>query len=93
MWANDFESERIEVSGPTQVYVPRKDIGFHFCPTCGGLAYWRWLRLREDGRRRIAVNLRMAEDPQAVGAIAVRHLDGLGEWKEVTRGSVGDMWC
>ena len=91
LWAYDFEGEGIEVSGETKAYVPAKDIGFHFCPSCGGLAYWRGVRPRDDGRRRIAVNLRMA-DPQAVSAIAVRHLDGLGEWKEVTRGSVGDMW-
>jgi hypothetical protein len=93
LWAYDFEGEGIEVSGPTQVYTPATDIGFHYCPSCGGLAYWRALRQRDDGRRRIAVNLRLAEDPQAVGGIGVKHLDGLGDWKDVRDGRcVKDMW-
>ncbi len=92
LWAYDFEGEGIEVSGPTQAYIPVKDLGFHSCPRCGGLAYWRAVRLRDTGQRRIAVNLRLADDPQAVGGIAVRHLDGLADWEEVTRGCVKDMW-
>ena len=93
LWAYDFEGERIEVSGPTQAYVPANNIGFHFCPSCGGLAYWRALTQRDDGRRRIAVNLRLAEDPQAVGDVPVEHLDGIADWKEVRDGRcVGDMW-
>ena len=35
----------------------------HVCPTCGCVAYWRALEAGEDGRRRIAVNLRLA-DPE-----------------------------
>lgn len=76
LWAYDFEGERIEVSGPTQIYM-RGDrwIEFHFCPTCGCIAYWRALDPGEDGRRRIAVNLRLAE-PGAVAQIPIRHFDG-----------------
>jgi len=93
LWAYDFEGEGIAVSGPTSVYMPVTDIGFHFCPSCGGLAYWRAVRQRDDGRRRIAVNLRMAEDPQVVGGIAVSHLDGFGDWNEVRDGRcVKDVW-
>ena len=93
LWAYDYEGEGIEVSGPTQVYTPGKDLGFHFCPSCGGLAYSRALAPRDDGRRTIAVNLRLAEDPHAVGGIVVRHLDGLENWKELRNGRcVKDMW-
>jgi len=94
LWAYDFEGERISVTGPTKAYLHgEKTIGFHFCPECGCIAYWRALSRREDGRRRIAVNLRLA-DPEAVGAIAVKHLDGLNTWKGVPRDArhVADMW-
>lgn len=94
LWAYDFEDEGIRVSGPTRVYAwGDREIGFHFCPDCGCVAYWRALKVRADGRRRIAVNLRLAE-PEAVGAIAVHHLDGLESWKHLPRSSqcVADMW-
>jgi hypothetical protein len=55
LWAYDFENEGIRVAGPTQAYVRGDEIGFHFCPTCGCVAYWRALKAGEDGRRRIAV--------------------------------------
>jgi hypothetical protein len=123
LWAYDFEGERIQVSGPTRAYSRgEKGIGFHFCETCGGLAYWRAFKPREEeheeysplrpshligatvtspasasrageGRRRIAVNLRLAMKPDDVAAIPIRHLDGLESWKELRDGrTVGDMW-
>ena len=58
LWAYDYEDEGIHVSGPTQAYVRGKAIGFHFCPACGCVAYWRSLEPDKEGRRRIAVNLR-----------------------------------
>jgi hypothetical protein len=94
LWAYDYENERIRVSGPTRFYAwGDRAIGFHFCPDCGCVTHWRALKPREDGRRRIAVNLRLAE-PEAVGAIAIKHLDGLESWKDVPRTSrcVADMW-
>jgi len=93
LWAYDYEGEGISVSGATQVYSPGTAIGFHFCGTCGGLAYWRGLRLREDGRRRIAVNLRLAE-PEAVAQVPIDHFDGLDTFKDLPRDGrcVGDYW-
>ena len=93
LWAYDYEGERIKVSGPTQVYSPGEDIVFHFCGACGGLAYWRGLRPRDDGRRRIAVNLRLAE-PDAVASIPIDHFDGLDTWEDLPRDGrcVRDMW-
>jgi len=93
LWAYDYEGEGIKVSGPTQVYTPGQSIGFHFCGTCGVLAYWRGLRLREDGRRRIAVNLRLAE-PEAVAAVPIDHSDGLVTFKDLPRDGrcVADYW-
>ena len=51
LWAYDYEGEGINVSGPTQVYERGRAIGFHFCPACGCVAYWRSLDPDDDGRR------------------------------------------
>src|SRR5258708_31476557 len=82
LWAYDYEDEGIRVSGPTQAYARGNAIGFHFCPTCGCVAYWRGLQTGEDGRRRIAVNLRLAE-PQAVASIPMRRFDGLESFEDL----------
>jgi hypothetical protein len=94
LWAYDYENERIRVSGPTRTYVRgKRHIGFHFCPDCGCIAYWRGLNPGDDGRRRIAVNVRLAE-PDAVGALPIEHFDGLKSWTDLPRDGrcVADMW-
>ncbi len=93
LWAYDFEGERIAVAGATRAYVRGKTIGFHFCPTCGCVAYWRSLDAGADGRRRIAVNLRLAE-PEAVAQIPIDHFDGLTSFEDLPRDGrcVGDYW-
>src|ERR1043165_3154121 len=75
LWAYDFENEGIRVSGATKAYVRGRAIEFHFCPDCGCVAFWRGRTPDKDGRRRIAVNLRLAE-PEAVGTIVIDHFDG-----------------
>ena len=82
------------ISGPTRVYAwGGRTLGFHFCADCGCVAYWRAITPREDGRRRIAVNLRLAE-PEAVGAIVIDHFDGLVSFDDLPRDGrcVADMW-
>lgn len=94
LWAYDFEGERIKVSGETRAYIwGKRKIGFHFCPECGCVAYWRGLTLRQTGRRRIAVNLRLAE-PDAVGTIILDHFDGLVSFDDLGRDGrcVADIW-
>lgn len=93
LWAYDHEDEGIRVFGPTQVYSPGRAIGFHFCPTCGCLAWWRALQPGEDGRRRIAVNLRLAE-PEAVASVPIDHFDGLVTFADLPRDGrrVADYW-
>lgn len=94
LWAYDFDGEAIHVSGETTAYAwGDREIGFHFCPTCGGLCYWRSNLLRRDGRRRIAVNLRMA-DPGAVAAIPIEHLNGLEDFEPVPghARTVAELW-
>ncbi|MGE4063697.1 MAG: GFA family protein [Rhodospirillaceae bacterium] len=93
LWAYDFEDEGISVSGPTTPFVRGKALAFHFCPTCGCVAYWRAQTAGDDGRRRIAVNLRLAQ-PEAVGAIMIDHFDGLATFDGLPRDGrcVKDMW-
>jgi hypothetical protein len=93
LWAYDFEGEKIKLAGATHTYVwGDRHIAFHFCPDCGCVAYWRGLSPRGDGRRRVGVNLRLA-DPKLVGGIVVNHLDGLDSWKDARDSRcVADMW-
>jgi hypothetical protein len=94
LWAYDYLDEGIKVSGATGEYI-RGDrmLAFHFCPTCGCVTYW--LGIPEDGaaRRRIAVNLRLAE-PDAVFDIPIRHFEGLVSFQDLPRDGrcVSDMW-
>ena len=64
--------------------MPADALAFHFRPTCGCLADWRPLHPGTDGRRRIAVNLRLAE-PDAVGQIPIDHFDGLEKFEGLPR--------
>lgn len=93
LWAYDYDNEGIRVSGPTRAYVRGKAIEFHFCPTCGCVAYWRGLRDEPGGRRRIAVNLRLTE-PERVANVPIDHFDGLEKFEDLPRDGrcVADYW-
>ena len=93
LWAYDFEGEGIHVEGPARAYIRGDSIGFHFCPTCGCVAYWRSLKLNKEGRRRIAVNLRLTE-PEAVAQVPIDHFDGLVTFEDLPRDGrcVSDYW-
>lgn len=93
LWAYDYENEGIRVSGPTRAYTRGTHVEFHFCPTCGCVTHWRAQRPNEEGRRRMAVNLRMAE-PDAVARIPIDRLDGLDTFEDLPRDGrcVGDYW-
>jgi hypothetical protein len=93
LWAYDYVNEGIQVTGPTRAFVRGKALEFHFCPTCGCVAFWRGLQLDEQGRRRIAVNLRLAA-PEAVATIPIDHFDGLDTFDDLPRDGrcVADYW-
>lgn len=84
LWAYDFEDEIISVSGPTEAYIRGEFIEFHFCRKCGCVAYWRAQEPNEQGRRRIAVNLRLAE-PEGVASVPVDRFDGLESFEDQSR--------
>lgn len=93
LWAYDYVDERIHVAGPTRAYVRGESVEFHFCPTCGCVTWWRGIQTDENRRRRIAVNLRMAE-PDAVAQIPVYHFDGLDTFDDLPLDGkrVEDYW-
>lgn len=94
LWAYGHDEEDIRVSGETRAYSwGDRALGFHFCPTCGCVAYWRAIEPNAEGRRRVGVNLRMAE-PATVAQIPIDHLDELETWKDLPRDGrhVDDMW-
>lgn len=97
LWIYDYEGERIHVSGKRTAYA-RKDRMKHnleilFCADCGCVAAWRGLRLDDQGRRRIAVNLRLTE-PGPVAHLPIDHFDGLVAFDDMPRDGrcVADMW-
>ena len=77
----------------TQCYVRGNSLGFHFCPARGCVVYWRALQAGRDGRRRMAVNLRLAE-PRVVAQIPVQRVDWLEETGALAPDGrcVGDYW-
>jgi len=97
LWAYDFENERIQVSGLLKSYTrPGKAdpmLEILFCPTCAGVLAWRALKLYPDDRRRIAVNVRLAE-PEAVADLPIDHFDGLETFEDLPGDGrcVRDLW-
>ena len=95
LWAYDYDGERIHVSGATTAYTRAGggSLSFNFCPTCGCVAYWRGTKVDAEGRRRIAVNVRLAE-PAAVGHFPIDHFDGFDTFDDIGRDGrcVRDYW-
>ncbi len=94
LWGYDWDGEKIHVSGPTQAYIRGKAIGFYFCPTCGCVAYWRALEPNDQEQWRIAVNLRLIDDPQKIEHLLIDHFDGLDTFDDLPRDGkcVRDYW-
>lgn len=93
LWSYGFEDRNVTVTGPTTYYIRGDSIEFHFCPQCGCVGYYRSLRLDVEGRRRIAVNLRLTE-PEPVAQLPVRRFEGLDSFKALPRDGrcVADYW-
>ncbi len=93
LWAYDHDGEGIRVSGTTRAYVRGTALGFHFCPTCGCVAYWRGSTPESDGRTRIAVNLRLTE-PGPIADVPIDHFDGLDSFDDLPRDGrrIRDHW-
>ncbi|HEY2708928.1 MAG TPA: GFA family protein [Caulobacteraceae bacterium] len=97
LWAYDYDGERINLSGPRAAYARSGEtppsLEILFCPTCAGVLAWRGLRVNDAGRRRIAINVRLA-DPDAVAALPIDHFDGLDTFVDLPKDGrcVRAMW-
>ena len=94
LWIYGYEDQGVRVAGPTKAYARGAAIDFNFCPTCGCVVSWRGRIAEPDGRRRLAVNLRLADDPDRVGDIPIDHFDGLNTFDDLPRDGrrVVDYW-
>ena len=97
LWAYDWEGERIRLAGDTAAYTRKERddpfLEFLFCPRCPGVLAWRALRPDEDGRRRMAVNIRLAP-PEEVADLPIDHFDGFDTFDDLPQDGrrVRDMW-
>lgn len=93
LWAYGFEGEEIHTTGETKAYVRGKSIGFHYCPSCACVMFWRGLNPNQEGKRRIAVNLRMTE-PDPIAHLPIDHFDGLKNWEDLPSDGkcIRDLW-
>jgi len=97
LWAYDYADERIRVAGPMSSYTrggnETSSLEILFCPTCACVVAWRGLQLDAAGRRRIAVNVRLAA-PEAVADLAIDHFDGLDTFDDLPSDGrcVRDLW-
>jgi hypothetical protein len=97
LWAYGHEGETVTVTGPTGSYrraeLDKPYLEILFCPTCACVLAWRGLVLEEDGRRRMAVNVRLAA-PEAVMDLSIDTFDGLDTFEDLpsTGRCVRDLW-
>jgi hypothetical protein len=93
LWIYGHEGEGVRVTGGTHSYRRGTAIDFHFCAVCGCIAFYRARKLDADGRRKIAVNVRLSE-PATVAHIPVDHFDGLDKFDDLPRDGrcVRDYW-
>lgn len=93
LWAYGFEGENIRVTGDTTAYVRGQSLSFNFCPKCGGVTHWRGSEVDAQGRRRVAVNLRLTE-PGPIAHVPIDHFDGLDTFDDLPRDGrcIRDMW-
>ncbi len=96
LWIYGTEYEDVFVEGNTQVYrrTDMHDLDFHRCVTCGNTICWRIAHPKPGENPMIAVNLRLADQPERVMDFPIRHFDGLVSFKETTGAAetVRDIW-
>ena len=97
LWAYGYENETVTVTGPTGSYrrveLENPHLEVLFCTACACVLAWRGLHLYDDGRRRMAVNVRLAA-PEDVLDLRIDQFDGLDRFEDLpSKGRcVRDLW-
>lgn len=100
LWVYGFEGSECSISGPVSSFkrVGKSDPALEvlFCPVCACVLSWRGLRQaeKENGRHRMAVNLRLAE-PELISEIPVARFDGKDSFEDlppIDGRCVKDLW-
>jgi hypothetical protein len=100
VWAYGHVDEGIALTGTPKAFSRGEDpyLEFRFCPTCGATLAWVGRHAEEDGRIRIAVNLRLVTDPEEIRDLPLLHFEGARTMSDVTPDSpsvarrVDDLW-
>ncbi len=95
LWAYAHLNHGIQFTGATAKYERgRKLNGYHFCSQCGCTMFYISNAQDEQGRLRMAVNLRMAVDPNQIANLLIDHFDGLDKFEDLPRDGrcVKDLW-
>ena len=97
LWAYGFEGDTIEITGDPSSYRRAREeapsLEILFCSTCAAVRSWRSLAPWDNGFKRMAVNIRLAE-PDTVSRLPIDHFDGLDSFKDLpSQGKcVRDLW-
>ncbi len=95
LWAYGHLNQGIQISGNTKSYERNaKHNGFHFCTNCGCICYYLANKKNDAGHFRIAVNLRMIDDPKLIETLPIDHFEGLDKFEDEPRDGrcVKDLW-
>lgn len=99
LWAYGHEGEEIAVDDPEAALTPymrraASPLTFDFCKRCGSMVRWRGRGPDGKGRTRVAVNLRLADDPAAVADLPLLRFDGLHTFDDLQPDgrTVKDVW-
>lgn len=97
LWAYAYEGDGISIEDAGGQLVGyeygSKVRSFNFCRTCGNLVSWRKTKPEEDGRVRMAVNLRLAEFSD-VAHLPILRFEGLRSREDLPMDgrTVADLW-
>jgi len=92
-WAY-YRRESVKVMAPAralQCYSRGRALYFDHCRRCGCVMQWR-LKPARSAANRLAVNMRMLDDPGALANIKVLRFDGAVSWKDVGTHTLKQPW-
>lgn len=95
LWAYGFNVDDVKTEGSTKAYQwGNRHSGFHFCTNCGGLAYYLANKPDQQGRLKVAVNIRMVDKADEVQELRIDHFDGHDKFEDLPSDGkkVKDLW-